>query len=432
MPDASPSDGGAAAFEALRRAIEAQPHGSILLAGPASPARRRLLEALPARLGDDLESVWLEGGDLSPAAIWVRIATALGVTPGYDARRRVLHLLGDRVLRDGGLVVLAPEAETLAGDSLSSLMNNARTETGFHLVLAATSAGALAARLPEDATLIEWNGEPLGVIPPKPPSQEVGEAAAERIETHAAATTPSPARPASRPGRRSAALRGAALLLAAGLAFAFAWGLSRSRSREPAESELSATAVPSPAPEPERARPAPAPIPSATSSEAASAPAAEAPPSAAAAEPAPQPAEPSAGAEPRDVPAEITAMPPPEPEPAPSRESAAAPAAAPPPEPAAPPPEPVAPPPEPPRPSVAVAPTPPAPPAPPPLARGVLRVDSEVPVRIEIDGKPYGRTPLAGIRLSRGPHRIVARYPDGASALKSVTLGDEDVAVFYR
>jgi hypothetical protein len=62
----------------------------------------------------------------------------------------------------------------------------------------------------------------------------------------------------------------------------------------------------------------------------------------------------------------------------------------------------------------------------------VLRVDSEVPVRIEIDGKPYGRTPLAGVRLPRGPHRVVARYPDGASALKSVTLGDEDVAVFYR
>ena len=62
----------------------------------------------------------------------------------------------------------------------------------------------------------------------------------------------------------------------------------------------------------------------------------------------------------------------------------------------------------------------------------MLRVDSEVPVRIEIDGKPYGSTPLAGIRLPRGRHRIVARYPDGASALKSVTLGDEDVAVSYR
>lgn len=53
-------------------------------------------------------------------------------------------------------------------------------------------------------------------------------------------------------------------------------------------------------------------------------------------------------------------------------------------------------------------------------------------MRIEIDGKPYGSTPLAGIRLPRGRHRIVARYPDGASALKSVTLGDEDVAVSYR
>jgi hypothetical protein len=36
------------------------------------------------------------------------------------------------------------------------------------------------------------------------------------------------------------------------------------------------------------------------------------------------------------------------------------------------------------------------------------------------------------VRLPRGQHRVVARYPDGASALKSVTLGDEDVAIFFR
>jgi hypothetical protein len=67
-----------------------------------------------------------------------------------------------------------------------------------------------------------------------------------------------------------------------------------------------------------------------------------------------------------------------------------------------------------------------------PLSRGVLRIESETPVRIEIDGRPYGRTPVTGVRLPRGVHRVVARYPDGATALKTVTLGDQDVSIFYR
>jgi type II secretory pathway predicted ATPase ExeA len=72
----------------------------------------------------------------------------------------------------------------------------------------------------------------------------------------------------------------------------------------------------------------------------------------------------------------------------------------------------------------------PAPPA--PLAAGRLHIDAEEPVLIEIDGRPYGTTPLTGIRLSRGPHRVIARYGEGGTALKTVHLGDTDVSVSFR
>jgi hypothetical protein len=67
-----------------------------------------------------------------------------------------------------------------------------------------------------------------------------------------------------------------------------------------------------------------------------------------------------------------------------------------------------------------------------PLALGALRIDSGTPVVIEIDGRHYGPTPIAGVRLPRGEHRVLAHYGDGAVALKTIYLDEEDVSIFYR
>jgi hypothetical protein len=67
-----------------------------------------------------------------------------------------------------------------------------------------------------------------------------------------------------------------------------------------------------------------------------------------------------------------------------------------------------------------------------PLAYGTLRIESGSPVVIEIDGRPYGPTPLSGLRLPRGEHRVIAHYADGSVAQKTITLDEEDVSIFYR
>jgi hypothetical protein len=74
----------------------------------------------------------------------------------------------------------------------------------------------------------------------------------------------------------------------------------------------------------------------------------------------------------------------------------------------------------------------PAPPRNLPIADGALRIDSDSPVAIEIDGRAYGRAPVVGVRLTRGEHRVLAHYPDGSVAMKTVFVGDDDVAIFFR
>ena len=41
---------------------------------------------------------------------------------------------------------------------------------------------------------------------------------------------------------------------------------------------------------------------------------------------------------------------------------------------------------------------------------------------VEVDGRPLGPAPLAGIALSRGEHRVIAHYADGSVALKTIYL----------
>ena len=88
------------------------------------------------------------------------------------------------------------------------------------------------------------------------------------------------------------------------------------------------------------------------------------------------------------------------------------------------------------RPVAAPAAAPPAPAprraAPAPLAAGRLDVNSDTPVEVEIDGRPFGTPPLVGLRLSRGEHRVIARYGDGGAGLKTIYLADEDVSVTFR
>ena len=67
-----------------------------------------------------------------------------------------------------------------------------------------------------------------------------------------------------------------------------------------------------------------------------------------------------------------------------------------------------------------------------PLAEGRLSVRSETPVLIEVDGRPLGPAPLAGIALTRGEHRVIAQYADGSVALKTIYLAAEDVTISFR
>jgi hypothetical protein len=84
----------------------------------------------------------------------------------------------------------------------------------------------------------------------------------------------------------------------------------------------------------------------------------------------------------------------------------------------------------------APAPAAPAPPVrrpePAPLAAARLDVHSDTPVEIEIDGRPFGSPPLVGVRLPRGEHRVIARYPDGSAGLKTIYLGEDNVSLTFR
>lgn len=408
-PERSPREGDAA-LDALRRAVEAQTQGTICLTGPSGPARSQLLQAFTARLDPAIRSIRLEAADLSPAGVWIEIARSLGFTPGYDARRRVLHHLGDLVERKAALLLLAEQADALSADTLASLVGNARGETGLHLVLAAASERSLAGPLPEDCTLVRWDGAPPAEPQPSAPGPAVRPPAPplELDAEPAAAPLPRAPRTVRRRKRRGTGWRVAGLVLAAGIAFFVARNAPWRRELAPltAEDEAAASGKTEPAP----------PAASRVSSEPAATPA----PPVAPVEP-PAPAAPEARVEPPPPPEEAPApAPTPAPVPAPVEPAPQAKAAAPPPAPV-PAPRP------PPAPRAA-----PEPEAEPPLARGALRVESATPVRIEIDGRPYGSTPIARTRLPRGVHRVIARYPDGATALKTVTLGDEDVSIFYR
>ncbi len=71
--------------------------------------------------------------------------------------------------------------------------------------------------------------------------------------------------------------------------------------------------------------------------------------------------------------------------------------------------------------------------APPPaVPLGRINVNAVPWARIEIDGEPAGETPLGEHELPRGPHRLVARFPDGSVVERTVELGKEEVFLLLR
>jgi len=67
-----------------------------------------------------------------------------------------------------------------------------------------------------------------------------------------------------------------------------------------------------------------------------------------------------------------------------------------------------------------------------PPALGRLTITSDSDIFIEINGRAYGPAPVSDIQLPKGEHRVLAHYPDGAVALKTIYLDAENVSVFFR
>jgi serine/threonine-protein kinase len=69
-------------------------------------------------------------------------------------------------------------------------------------------------------------------------------------------------------------------------------------------------------------------------------------------------------------------------------------------------------------------------PAPPPAAsaaaasgQGILNANSIPPSKVTIDGKPYGDTPVTGIKVSAGSHTVVFKHPKLGTKSRTITVG---------
>jgi hypothetical protein len=482
-----------AVLRALRGAIEGAPHGAAALIGPSGAARAAVLQALVDELGTRLPVAAMRRPTLPLGGLWMEVAARLDLDGGYDAKRRILRLAGELADQGRGILVVVDGADALPGESLYGLLDVARSERGFHVLLGWPDDGAAQA-LPENLFTATIEG-PSPTAAWAPASAPVVEAPRPRIVEPApgrfddfmptaramdpeglAPPAPAPTAPsfAERPpmldpdelpihvrrARRGGLERTA--WVASGLAIGLVLGvllessgwLGERGAAEPEASETDAAATPDvsgapadpvylPASEPPTAFPpvaarkpaaarAPQPAPPASPPPATAPPAETAP----ALRPDEVPAPPPAAAAPANIAP---------PAPAEMRDVAAAPPAPTPDVSAPPPSNPTeAPPAEAPD-FVAPEPAAPAPTRPPrdvarrspfdvraPYAEGRLSVRSESPVMIEVDGRQLGPAPLVGIALPRGEHRVIARYSDGSVALKTIYLAYDDVAVSFR
>lgn len=551
MPDRPPFAPGArqdssprvevASLAGLRRALEDPGYAAVCFVGPSGPARADLLHALAEAVRGRSQLVYLRGSGLPPGGFWMRVAEALELASGYDARRRVLRVAGDLSHTGQALLLALDDAHLLPADTLYALLATARSQPGLLVVLAHGAGDRLAGPLPEDVALVlgaEAPG-PLGLPPagagaPAAPTLVEAPAVAGALvrAEEAARSDASPARDAAAvpaqpspvsvaptalakhgdlaaaevaappwelpPGppvrsRRRAArerrrerrrrLAWGVSGLAAGILAAAAIDVERWRPMAVRVLERVAAVGPPGAPDPER--PPSAPVArNAPPDDAASAPTGEAavatadapvvipapatpdvgapPPGAdeatasarredaatgprddGGAAPLPDASAPAQPASPTRVAPPVAAAPRPEAptgsEPPPTAVQPTPPAALPLGAPSPTIPGAVAPPletPPPAAPGASAAPAPAAPPTAPrrrgPPALGSLAVASDEPARIAIDGRSFGPTPLTGIRLTRGEHRILAYFPDGSVAQKTIFLDEQDVAVEFR
>jgi hypothetical protein len=475
-------------LRALRGALEGAANGVAVLVGPTGPTRAIVLQALVEELGTRFPSASLRRPTLPPGGLWMELAARLDLDGGYDAKRRILRLAGELSGQGRGILVVVDGADALPGESLYGLLEVARSELGFYLLLGWPNEGAARA-LPDDLFVVTLEGTAVipapaflaspDAAPPEPPadvrSAELPRFADPIVRRPEAARSPEPlveptiaAEPAPRPRFaarplytdepapprfaappphleelpvRPRAARGGTLQPAAWIASGLAIGLlvgaylgsGQWRAIGEADAPLDIAdrgAVYNPASEP------PAPFdPEADLARRAARRAAEA------AARAPRPAAPPAAGVPEPAPAPRAAAPAlaETAQPAgaaPAGDVAAAPA--PTPDVSAPPPAAAEAPPLEPRdlvPNPEPAPVPEFsrrdPRAGPP-AEGRLTVRSESPVMVEVDGHPFGPAPLKNVRLARGEHRVIAKYADGSVALKTIYLASDDVAVSFR
>ena len=483
-----------AALRALKSALEDAPNGVAVLVGPHGPTRGIVLQALAEELGTRFPSASLRRPTLPPGGLWMELAARLDLDGGYDAKRRILRLAGELSGQGRGILVVIDGADALPGESLYGLLEVARSELGFYLLLGWPDEGA-SRPLPDDLFVARLDGtavipapaflgshaapEPAHGPPPALVHAPAVHAPAPALSaeparlpdpprlselTHAHAQAPEAApvfapRPSlAAPSQyeeelplrhrtaRNATLQRTAWIasgLAVGLLIGAFLGARSWRNAQDADASLPsvgaaadrgvvyapASEPPAPfdpaaeaarraalrvreAPAAQAPRPEPAPAPAAVADTLRPSEPAPAPPPSEVARPAAPPPGSEVGAAPAATP-DVGAPPPAEPEAPPLQArdlvGAPEPTRTPPPETARRVPEPRG-----------------------PYAEGRLSVRSETPVMIEVDGRPLGPTPLAGIALPRGEHRVIAYYGDGSTALKTIYLASDDVAVSFR
>ncbi len=63
---------------------------------------------------------------------------------------------------------------------------------------------------------------------------------------------------------------------------------------------------------------------------------------------------------------------------------------------------------------------------------GYLSVNAVPWAQIEIDGEPFGETPLGEVALPVGEHDVRVRFPDGREVARRVHIGDEEIFLVVR
>ncbi|HEX2484250.1 MAG TPA: hypothetical protein VHQ66_03045 [Myxococcota bacterium] len=153
-----------ASLAGLRRALEDPGYAAVCFVGPRGSARADLLHALGDAVRARCRLVYLRGTALPPGGFWMRMADALELNSGYDARRRVLGLAGHLSRSGQALLVVLDDAHALPADTLYAVLATARSQPGFLVVLAHGPGDRLAGPLPEDVALVL--SEAAGPLPP--------------------------------------------------------------------------------------------------------------------------------------------------------------------------------------------------------------------------------------------------------------------------